>query len=83
MLFNPSDNHTCEQIDGRTLDYRCINIQRDVMRKITLEITGKDYLPYFIEPVLFHNELVSSLRELHLMVMQEEKEFKKRNSFCS
>jgi len=26
--------------------------------------------------VLFHNELVSSLRELHLMVMQEEKDFK-------
>ena len=26
--------------------------------------------------VLFDNELVSSLRELHLMVMQEEKDFK-------
>ena len=76
VLFNPSDNHTCEQIDGRTLDYRCINIQKDVMRKVAFEITGKEYVPYFIENVLFHNELVSSLRELHLMVMQEEKDFK-------
>lgn len=81
VLFNPSDNHTCEQIDGRTLDYRCINIQKDVMRKVAFEITGKEYVPYFIENVLFHNELVSSLRELHLMVMQEEKDFKKEELF--
>ena len=81
VLFNPSDNHTCEQIDGRTLDYRCINIQKDVMRKVAFEITGKEYVPYFIENVLFHNELVSSLRELHLMVMQEEMEFKKEELF--
>lgn len=81
VLFNPSDNHTCEQIDGRTLDYRCINIQKDVMRKVVFEITGKEYVPYFIENVLFHNELVSSLRELHLMVMQEEKDFKKEELF--
>jgi len=76
-LFNPRDNHTCKQIDGRTLDYRCINIKPNVMRKFTLEITGEDYLPYFTENVLFHNDLVSSLRELHLMIMQEEKDFKK------
>lgn len=81
ILFNPGDNHTCKQIDGRTLDYRCINIQQEVMRKAVFEITGKDYLPYFKEPVLFHNDLVSTLRELHLMVMMEEKEFKKEEIF--
>ncbi|MDD3224885.1 MAG: AraC family transcriptional regulator [Clostridium sp.] len=81
MLFNPGDNHTCEQIDGGTLDYRCINIKEDVMKKVVFEITGKKYLPNFSEVVLFHNELVSSLRELHLMIMQDEKNLKKEELF--
>lgn len=33
ILFNPRDNHACEQIDGKALDYRCINIQPDIMGK--------------------------------------------------
>ncbi|NRT36100.1 AraC-like DNA-binding protein [Clostridium beijerinckii] len=73
IVFNPGDIHTCEQIDDRTLDYRCINIKKDVMKKITFEITGKEYLPNFMEFVLFRNELTSSLKELHLMIMEEEK----------
>ena len=81
ILFNPRDNHTCKQIDGRKLDYRCINIEPDVMKTIALEITGEDYLPYFTKSVLFHNDLVASLRELHLMVMQEQKDFKKEEIF--
>lgn len=81
ILFNPHDNHRCETIDSLTLDYRCINVQSNIMRKATLEITGKDYLPYFTETVLFHNDLVSSLHELHLMLMQEEKDFKKEEIF--
>ena len=81
IIFNPHDNHTCKQIDGKTLDYRCINIQPEIMKKVALEITGKEYLPYFVGPVLFHNDLVSSLRELHLMVMQEEKDFIKEELF--
>jgi len=34
LLFNPHDNHTCEQIDGKPLDYRCINIEPEIMKKI-------------------------------------------------
>ncbi len=81
ILFNPSDNHTCKQIDGRTLDYRCINIQQDVMEKVAHDITHKEYLPHFTEPVLFHSDLVPSLRELHLMIMQEVNDFKKEEMF--
>lgn len=81
ILFNPGDIHTCEQIDDEALDYRCINIQEDVMKKITLEITGKEYLPNFKEVILFHNELVASLRELHLMIMEEEKNLIKEELF--
>ncbi|AVK47471.1 AraC family transcriptional regulator [Clostridium sp. MF28] len=81
IVFNPGDIHTCEQIDDRTLDYRCINIKKDVMKKITFEITGKEYLPNFMEFVLFRNELTSSLKELHLMIMEEEKDLKKEELF--
>ncbi|AET67905.1 DNA-binding domain-containing protein, AraC-type [Desulfosporosinus orientis DSM 765] len=81
LLFNPGDNHTCEQIDGKTLDYRCINIQPEIMSKAVFEITGRDYLPYFTTQVVFHSELVSLLRELHLVIMQEEQDFRKEEIF--
>lgn len=81
LLFNPRDNHTCEQIDGRPLDYRCINVQPEVMRKAALEITGREYLPYFIQPVVFHSELVASLRELHAMILAKEPDFRKEERF--
>jgi hypothetical protein len=51
------------------------------MRKTAFEITGRDYLPYFTPPVIFHCELVSILRELHLMIMREEKDFRKEEIF--
>ncbi|MGE4276749.1 MAG: AraC family ligand binding domain-containing protein [Lawsonibacter sp.] len=81
LLFNPRDNHTCEQIDGKTLDYRCINIQPEIMSKAVFEITGKDYLPCFTSQVVFHSELVPLLKELHLMIMQEETDFRKEELF--
>lgn len=81
LLFNPRDNHTCEQIDGRPLDYRCINVQPEVMRKAALEITGREYLPYFTQPVVFHSDLVASLKELHEMILAKEPDFRKEERF--
>lgn len=81
MLFNPRDNHTCEQIDGKALDYRCINIQPDIMGKAFVEITGREDMPYFTSQVIFRSELVSLLRELHLMIMQEDQDFRKEEIF--
>ncbi len=81
LLFNPGDNHTCEQIDDNALDYRCINIQSEIMLKATYEITGLAYLPYFTSQVVFHSDLVKLLRELHFMIMEEEKDFIKEEIF--
>ncbi len=81
LLFNPRDNHTCEQIDGKPLDYRCINVPSETMSKAVYEITGRTDLPYFTAPVIFHSELVSLLKELHLVIMQEEKDFRKEELF--
>lgn len=81
VLFNPTDNHTCEQIDDRALDYRCINIKPEIMRKAVLEITGRDYLPRFTQPVGYQSEQVEPLRELHIAIMEEQTDFKKEETF--
>ena len=81
VIFNPLDNHTCEQIDGKTLDYRCINIQPEVMSIAVYEITGSEIMPYFTSHVIFHSELVPLLTELHQMIMQEETDFRKEELF--
>lgn len=81
LLFNPRDNHACKQLDDKALDYRCVNIQPEIMKMAVFEITGKKYLPYFTSPVIFHSELVSILLELHQMIMEEEKDFRKEEIF--
>ena len=81
LLFNPYDTHSCEQIDGKTLDYRCINVKPEVMKKIVLEINGTNNLPYFKPNVLYQSEFVSNLKELHLKISQDESEFKKEELF--
>ncbi|MCF6409992.1 AraC family ligand binding domain-containing protein [Pseudalkalibacillus salsuginis] len=81
LLFNPYDTHSCEQIDGKTLDYRCINVKPGVMKKAVLEINGNENLPCFKQSVLYHSEIVSNLRELHLKISQDESEFKKEELF--
>ncbi|HBG4724936.1 TPA: AraC family transcriptional regulator [Clostridioides difficile] len=81
LLFNPFDSHTCEQIDDKVLDYRCINIKPEIMKKTVFEITGKNYLPKFNQPVIFGSELVPLLQELHYIIMEEELDFKKEELF--
>lgn len=81
LLFNPYDTHSCEQIDGKTLDYRCINVTPEIMKKMVLEINGHECLPCFNQNVLFNSELVDNLRELHLKISQDESELKRKNSF--
>lgn len=81
IIFNPRDTHTCEQIDGKTLDYRCINIPSNIMLQTVFEITKKEYLPHFTQAVLYHSEISASLRELHLMILDKEIDFKKEELF--
>ncbi|MED0867836.1 AraC family transcriptional regulator [Bacillus spizizenii] len=81
LLFNPRDTHSCEQIDGRTLDYRCINVMPDVMEKAVKEITGAGHLPYFSQHVLFRHELTTSLQELHILISKEKQALRKEELF--
>lgn len=81
LLLNPKLCHACEQTDGRTLDYRCINIRPEVMKKAALEITGQEYMPMFSEQVITESELVPLLKELHLMIMNGETDLVKEEAF--
>lgn len=80
-IFNPRDVHSCEQIDGKTLDYRCINVRPEIMKKTALEITGREFLPVFSQTVLYHSELTASLQELHRMISEEETDFVKEELY--
>jgi AraC-like DNA-binding protein/mannose-6-phosphate isomerase-like protein (cupin superfamily) len=80
-IFNPRDVHSCEQIGDKALDYRCINIQPEIMKKTALEITGREFLPIFSQPVLYRSELASSLQELHRMISVEETDFIKEELY--
>lgn len=81
LLFNPGDNHACESMDGQPLDYRCINIGPDVMANAAREITDTDAPPLFVQPVVFHCDLITELRELNGMILRGETGVQKEERF--
>lgn len=81
LLFNPNDVHSCEQIDGKTLDYRSLNIQPEIMKRASLEITGRECYPHFSQSVLYHSELSSSLQKLYSIICEGEADFIKEELY--
>lgn len=77
ILFNPQDNHACVQTDNATLDYRGINISKQIMLHFTEEITKKTDFPIFYTPVVSNDEAIYYLRCLHEMIMNGTNDFKK------
>ncbi|APT46192.1 AraC family transcriptional regulator [Bacillus safensis] len=75
LLFNPYDNHACEQIDHRTLDYRCLNIEADVLEKVF------QHKPHFKAPVFSQSELTNPLYDLHQMITEEAPALNKQETF--
>jgi AraC-like DNA-binding protein len=83
ILLNPLDNHACEPVDEAAMDYRSLSIKPDTMKKAVLEITGKDYLPVFIETVGFQSDLTQLLKELHMAVMEEQSDIRKEELYLT
>jgi len=81
LLFNPGENHSCESRDDQPLDYRCINIQPDVMARAAQEIFGIACQPMFEQPVAYQSDLIPELRELHSMILQGENGVRKEERF--
>lgn len=69
MTFNPMDNHACIQLDSGGLSYRCINIGREVIEALVVEILGSDGLPHFRAPIQYRTELAAAFLELHNGIM--------------
>jgi AraC-like DNA-binding protein/mannose-6-phosphate isomerase-like protein (cupin superfamily) len=80
ILFNPGDNHACVQSDDGTLDYRGINISKEVMLDLAEEVTGKRELPGFAQNVIQDEELSCYLRSLHELIMKDSSEFGKEEN---
>ena len=80
VLFNPGDNHACVQSDDGTLDYRGINITKEVMLDLAEEVTGKRELPGFSKTVIFDEEVTCYLHPLHELVMIGSCEFGKEEN---
>ncbi len=75
LLFNPGDSHACAQSGGGTLDYRGVNITKEVMLNLAEEATGRRELPGFSTNVIFDQEISCCLRTFHEQVMQGSRAF--------
>ncbi|MDE6963181.1 MAG: AraC family transcriptional regulator, partial [Lachnospiraceae bacterium] len=80
VLFNPGDNHACVQSDDGALDYRGLNISKEIMLDLAEEVTGKRKLPGFSENVIYDDEVICYLRPLHEMVMNKTGGFGKEEN---
>ena len=73
LIFNPGDSHACVQNDGGTLDYRGLNIPKEVMLGLMKELDGQRELPVFSPSVIFDSETAGCLCTLHDLVMEGSK----------
>ena len=77
LLFNPGDSHACVQSGDGALDYRGLNITKEVMLDLAEEVTGRRDLPGFSRNVVSDEEAACCLRPLHELVMNGSGEFGK------
>ncbi len=80
LLFNPGDSHACVQSDDGTLDYRGLNITKEVMLDLVEEVAGKRELPGFPQSVIRDEEAACYLRPLHELIMNGSGEFSKEEN---
>ena len=69
LLFNPGDSHACAQSDGGTLDYRGLNLSKEVLLDWMEAVDGAWELPVFSPHVILDTETASCLRTFHELVM--------------
>ena len=69
LLFNPGDNHACAQNDEGVLNYRGINISKEVMFELTKEIAEEQEMPVFSNSVIHDDEAAEYFYILHKMLM--------------
>lgn len=80
ILLHPEEPHTCEQTDEKPLDFRCLNIPPEVMKRTVSELDRKDFVR-FSQTVIRQCELVDSMRELHQGILKQSRDFQKEELF--
>lgn len=79
LLFNPNDCHACSQSDGGYLDYRGLNIRKDVMQDLAAQ-AGLPILPGFSPSVIHDEEIGCTLGRLHQQIMEGDPDFGREES---
>lgn len=74
LLFNPNACHACSQSDGGYLDYRGLNIRKDVMQNLAVQ-AGLSVLPKFSPSVIHDEEIGCMLGRLHQQIMERDPDF--------
>lgn len=81
ILFNPRDNHFCAPENGEILDYRAVNIEPKVMENAVEEITGKVYMPYFTQNVVYQSDLTRPLNDLYTGIIRHAPKLEREEAF--
>lgn len=81
VVFHPREPHACQQVGEFPLDWRCLNIPAESMERVTEGITGRAYLPRFVQNVYYQSELAELVREVYRRIAGEERDFGREESF--
>ena len=81
LTFNPMDNHACEQSGGLSMQYRCLNVAREIMRETACAMPDGCDSPRFREPVQYRTELADIFRALHDGIMNDAPRLEKEETF--
>ncbi len=81
ILFNPRDNHYCAPIDGTIFDYRALNIYPDSMAMAAREVTGKEYIPFFTQTVVYQSEIAKSVKVIYDLIIRNASKLEKEEAF--
>lgn len=70
VVFNPYDNHACEQADKQKLVYHCFNISKHSMQNLLQVEDSK--LPYFQQTVVIDENLVELFVKTHVLIKEKK-----------
>lgn len=81
LLFNPRDNHFCGPINGEILDYRAVNVPKEVMLSAVREIMGEEYTPYFTQNVVRQSEIAQLVGDIYDAILAGAPRMKREEAF--
>ena len=83
VLLNPKEPHGCEPVSADGFDFRTLSIPEEVMTRAVREVTGDPAsTPLRFDTLVdYRSELVPLLRELHQLILKEDRDFRKEELF--